>query len=260
MRVYYADPADTTAIAGPWTLPTQVLLPDGRDFWATAPVPEWSLYEAIEDNAPIPDYWIPIGTDVAFEGAVFSPAARVRETQVLQQIPIDELLERKQAELLAFTDSVYFSSFEMEGAGQVLFWVNASLRSRLYRADVNGYYQWKPPADPAPLNLIVSDTRAAVVSDSGRPWRDVPVWIVRQSNLNKTRAKVDQAEWEAIAEASGRFGIDVAYASDDVESSLELEHANGDWDALAAIDVTADPNATNPWPAHSLDAFNGAAF
>lgn len=260
MKTYYADAANTSIIDGPYFVPGPVALPNGREFYARAAVPEWDLYEAIEDLSPNPPYEVLIDTATAFEGVVRDPAARVRETRIFQRISIDQLLETKREELLDFTDAVYFSSFEMEGAGQVLFWVNASLRSRLYRADVNGYYQWTPPDEPAPLNLIVADTRAAVVSDSGRPWRDVPVWIVRQSNLNKTRAKVDQAEWEALAEASGRFGIDVAYASDDVESSLELEHANGDWDALAAIDVTADPNATNPWPAHSLDAFNGAAF
>ena len=245
----------------------QVRLPDGaggeRSFaMGPSPVPAFDLYTRTHANnsAPGPSNYYTTTPSYAFSGGVRQATGLVTESNNWTQVDIDTLLQIKEQELLTHTEAVFFSSFKMTGGGGVEFWVNASLRSRTYRTDVDAFYQWVPPAEPAPLNLITATGREAVVSNTGRAWRDIPVWLVRVSNGNHIRTKVDQEDWEALKEAQGRFSIDTAYASDDVQSLLETQHGAGNWQALADIDVTADPNATNPWPEHSVSAFNGAAF
>lgn len=220
------------------------------------------LYYSVEDNTIGGAYQVWDGlTDLTFNGTVHAPTARVIEDRSahITDMPINDVFAAKELELEQYVDEVFFSSYQMVGAGATLFWVNASLRSRLYRTDVDAFYQWTPPEN-TPTDLVTQTGADPIISDSGQVWRDVPVWIVRVDNGNKIRTKVDADEYKPLKRSQGKFSIDVAYAADDTWANLEALLNANDRDGLAAYDVRSDPNATNPWPPHDANAFNGAAF
>lgn len=249
---YLVDPANPTEIHGATdyrgfldgaeisTPPPGAAAPqhwDTRKFFAPGGGPLWDLYPEDDQRGQVPLYHEVLGESLAFVGTVRDPAAVVRRTHTTQRIHIDELLQIRQGDLLRYADLVFFSSCKMSNPGGIDFWVNMSLRSRLYRTDVDAYYQWTPPP----------------------PWRNIPVWIVRVDNGNEIRYKAPQDDWTALKEAQGRFSIDVAYSADEVEAQMELAHAQDDFDTLAAIDIPTAP-VNHPWPEHNAEVFNGAAF
>ena len=119
----YVDPLDVTSISrvdfpsgqrAPIGLNTGAFVylpkaPDGTTL-LEAPTAEWDVYNFVEDDTPPPgpiEYYTPVDT-LAFRnaadtgvGVVGDPTSQVIETRTWNEIPIDELYEKKKRTQIA---------------------------------------------------------------------------------------------------------------------------------------------------------------
>lgn len=226
-RLYEVNPANTAEIwdkdanerpfrlggSGPW------LLHNGRaPSSIRGAIPEWDIYESIEDNRNPDPYHVLDRVDLAFEGTVNSPAARVRETRVFVQISLDDLYERKQQELVAQDDLVLYNTADTSLHAQ--WWIVIVQKARNNQNLINGNWLTR--------------------KSNGQGWPggvNAPRISVYKANTGDVRREqvTDAATWETVYEEVAVHGQVAGVATHDCGEAMEAAYNAADWAALAAI-------------------------
>lgn len=256
MRFYTYDPAGSgqDAFAGPYVAGQTFTRVDTGDSVVCqgAAVPEWGLYEAVEDNSACPTYYLPPTVDLAFSGTVGAADGRVAETVVCTRSPMDSLLTAKQGELSSFAAFVRVQSVRSTASPN--FWIDLSQTSRDGISSATQFLFDRLKDRTLGPDSTVTPTS---VNDPTTYWaRDVPVLLIRNSNGNRLIAGVDEAAWGQLAKDIAVYDFATRDATVAVNNAFEAAaptyFADGselpaEWDALAAVDVT---DASYGWPAY----------
>lgn len=214
--------------------------PNGTPLGPNA-IPEWDVYNLVNDlSSPVRqrNYYqtIPVAT-YAFSGTLGQASGTVTETidWIASQLSIDDLLLIKQSELDAHAEFVTYQSVRSTDNNN--FWIDISRRQRERIGTINLVL-----TDRAKDRTLAEDsgveppTKKTVISYWARSPR---LRLIRDSNGARLLAEVNEVAWGQAVKDIGLYDDAVENAYVACTNDFDTQHSGGNWDALAAIDVTS---------------------